>query len=83
MGSIPILGYCHWTETREFAPYDETYLHYNILGVNKMVSCGYNTQTQINNILNEVKSFYSAETLTNLKRIMTPTLLRNQRQRYC
>ena len=37
MGSIPVLGYCHWTETREFAPYDETYLHYNILGVNKWI----------------------------------------------
>ena len=28
-GRLPIIGYCHWTETKEFAKYARTYLSYN------------------------------------------------------
>tara|TARA_B110000902_G_scaffold214580_1_gene246637 strand:- start:4945 stop:6282 length:1338 start_codon:yes stop_codon:yes gene_type:complete len=75
IGEIPVIGYCHWMETKEFAPYDKTYLHYNIAGILEMDYCGFNTQTQIDNIIKEVSPRYSEKTIQELKEKMLPTYL--------
>ena len=69
-GKIPIVGYCHWTETKEFAKYAKTYFPYNMMGTLEMLSCGLNTDTQIGNILDEAKKYFNVETLTKLQNIM-------------
>ena len=74
--SIPILGYSHWIENKEFAPqWVITFYHNNITGMLQMDKCGLNTQTQIDAILEEAKEFYSKNTLDKLSNIMIPLYL--------
>ena len=75
IGAVPVIGYCHWMETKEFAPYDRTYLHYNLAGILEMEYCGFNTQTQIDNIIKEVSPRYSEKTIQELREKMLPTYL--------
>lgn len=75
IGVLPIIGYCHWTETKDFAQYDKTFLLNNINGLLEMNSCGYNTQNQIDDIINEVSDVYSEKTIDKLKSIMKPVYL--------
>lgn len=75
IGTIPVIGYCHWTETKDFATYDKNFLLNNINGVLEMNSCGYNTQNQIDDIIKEVSNIYSDKTIQKLKNIMQPIYL--------
>ena len=72
-GVLPIIGYCHWTETKEFAKYARTYLSYNLQGTLEMLECGLNTQTQIRNIINnEASQWFNSKTIKKLSSIMKP-----------
>ena len=72
---LPVIGYCHWTETKENAKYSKTYLLNNITGLLNMKHCGFNTQNQIDNILDEVGPYFSKDTLKELRKIMIPIYL--------
>jgi hypothetical protein len=74
-GGTPIMGYCHWTETPEFAKYDRTYLMNNLTGMLPMKVCGYNTQHQINNILTIAQQYFSLPVMNKLQKIMQPMLI--------
>ena len=73
---IPVIGYSHWIENREFAPdWKTTFYHNNITGMLQMDKCGLNTQTQIDAILDEAREYYSQKTIDKLSDIMIPLYL--------
>lgn len=73
---IPVIGYSHWIENKQNNPNMKvSFYHYNITGMLLMKSCGFNTQTQIDDILSEAKEHYSQKTIDKLKSIMRPVYL--------
>ena len=73
---IPIIGYSHWIESKEFNPTFETsFYHNNISGMLQMEKCGLNTQTQIDAILEEAKEYYTDKVIDQLRDIMIPLYL--------
>ena len=75
IGSIPIVGYCHWFEVKEITEYDKNFLMNNINGILEMEECGVNTQNQIDLVIKNVEHIYSDETISKLKQIMKPHYL--------
>ena len=73
---IPVIGYSHWIENKENNPNMKvSFYHYNIAGMLLMNACGFNTQTQIDDLLEEAKEHYSQKTIDKLKSIMRPVYL--------
>lgn len=73
---IPVIGYSHWIENKENNPNNKhTFYHYNVAGMLTMDKCGFNTKTQIEELLSELEEHYSEKTMEKLEDIMTPVYL--------
>lgn len=70
-----IIGYCHWFEVAENAPYAKTMLLNNILGVLEMEECGVNSQWLKERVLNEAKEYFNQQTIDKLDKIIQPHYL--------
>jgi len=80
IGTLPIVGYCHWFEIKEITEYDKNFLMNNINGMLEMDECGVNTQNQIDMVIDNVKDIYSDKTIARLKEIMKPHYLGVQKE---
>ena len=75
VGTLPIVGYCHWFEVAEITEYDKNFLLNNINGILEMEECGVNTQSQIDLVIKNVQDVYSEKIISRLKEIMKPHYL--------
>lgn len=80
IGTLPIVGYCHWFEIKEITEYDKNFLLNNINGILEMEECGVNTQSQIDMVIDNVKDIYSEKTISRLREIMKPHYLGVQKE---
>lgn len=70
-----IIGYCHWFEVAENAPYAKTMFLNNILGVLEMEECGVNSKWLKNFVLAEAEEHFSKDVIDKLDRIIQPHYL--------
>lgn len=70
-----IIGYCHWFEVAENAPYAKTMFLNNILGVLEMEECGVNSKWLKNFVLTEAEEHFSKDVIDKLDRIIQPHYL--------
>jgi hypothetical protein len=70
-----IIGYCHWFEVKENAPYAKTMFLNNILGVLEMEECGVNSVWLKNRVLDEAMEYFNQPTVDQLDRIIQPHYL--------
>ncbi len=70
-----IIGYCHWFEVAENAPYAKTMFLSNILGVLEMEECGVNSKWLKNFVLDEATDYFSKDIIDKLDAIIKPHYL--------
>lgn len=70
-----IIGYCHWFEVAENAPYAKTMFLNNILGILEMEECGVNSKWLKDFVLDEAMEYFSQQTIDKLDRIIQPHYL--------
>jgi hypothetical protein len=70
-----IIGYCHWFEVAENAPYAKTMFLNNILGVLEMEECGVNSKWLKEFVLDEAMEYFNQQTIDKLDKIIQPHYL--------
>jgi len=70
-----IIGYCHWFEVAENAPYAKTMFLNNILGVLEMEECGVNSKWLKDFVLAEAEEHFNRDVIDKLDRIIQPHYL--------
>lgn len=70
-----IIGYCHWFEVAENAPYAKTMFLNNILGVLEMEECGVNSKWLKDFVLDEASEHFNTDVIDKLDRIIQPHYL--------
>lgn len=70
-----MIGYCHWFEVAENAPYAKTMFLNNILGILEMQECGVNSSWLKNFALKEAAQHFSKSVIDRLENIIQPHYL--------
>jgi hypothetical protein len=70
-----IIGYCHWFEVAENAPYAKTMFLSNILGILEMEECGVNSKWLKGFVLDEAMDYFSKDIIDKLDTIIKPHYL--------
>ena len=70
-----IVGYSHWFEVPENAPYEKTMLMASLAGVLEMEECGVNSKWLKNLVLEEAKKYLVPDKIAELDRIIQPHYL--------
>lgn len=70
-----IVGYCHWFEVAENAPYSKTMFLNNILGILEMEECGVNSKWLKDFVLNEAANSFNDDVMKRLTKIIQPHYL--------
>jgi hypothetical protein len=70
-----IIGYCHWFEVAENAPYAKTMFLNNILGILEMEECGVNSEWLKKFVLDEAMEHFNQQTIDKLDKIIQPHYL--------
>jgi hypothetical protein len=70
-----IIGYCHWFEVAENAPYAKTMFLNNILGVLEMEECGVNSKWLKDFVLGEAMEHFNKDVVDRLDKIIQPHYL--------
>ena len=70
-----IIGYCHWFEVAENAPYAKTMFLNNILGVLEMEECGVNSVWLKDFVIEEAKKHFNDKVVQQLDEIIQPHYL--------
>lgn len=73
--SPKIIGYCHWFEVEENAPYAKTMFLNNILGILEMEECGVNSKWLKDLVLDEAMEYLNQQTTDKLDKIIQPHYL--------
>jgi len=70
-----IIGYCHWFEVAENAPYAKTMFLNNILGILEMEECGVNSKWLKDFVVDEAYDYFSKDIISKLETIIKPHYL--------
>jgi hypothetical protein len=70
-----IIGYCHWFEVAENAPYAKTMFLNNILGILEMEECGVNSKWLKNFVIEYAKEHFNDNVIAQLDKIIQPHYL--------
>jgi hypothetical protein len=70
-----IIGYCHWFEVKENAPYAKTMFLNNLIGVLEMEECGVNSKWLREFVLNKASEYFNDDVIQKLEKIIKPHYL--------